>query len=255
MGRSRSRTSEEAKMNILILNDDGPKSWGLRILREAAKRHWKQARIVTLVPARDVSGASMSIAPAWRKAKGKKVEDGDPLFLQFPTVTPLGLLVHAFQEQRQYLQHGTWDLVMSGVNLGANVGLNVVMSGTTAPAIMAAKMFGVPAWAFSQATGPAGTPVPKLKGDEERRAFRNAAKLFPGFLATNRPWPGKCLNVNFPAGPAKAPINVPVAAYDPYLGPDHVPAVERKAPADVEYLDDGYMTISELFLEVNPPQK
>ncbi len=240
-------------MNILILNDDGPSSHGLLLLRDAAERHWRNAHIVTMSPSKDCTGASMGCTGAWKKAKAKEVEKGNPHFLQF-ALTPLGILVHAFAEKEKYLQHGTWDLVLSGVNLGANVGMSIFCSATVGVALYAAKAFGVPAWAFSQSTGPTGKPIPNLKGKEEQAAYRNAGKLLPIIFKTTKPWPGDCINVNFPAVAAKGPIETAVAAYDPYIGADHVPLEARKVPMDVEYLDDGYMTISKLWLEANPPQ-
>jgi 5'-nucleotidase len=80
------------------------------------------------------------------------------------------------------------DLVLSGINPGANAGINVLYSGTIAGAIEGA-LFGVPAIAFS------------LELSDEldfHKAGRIARAMLDHFLAA-RPQPGVCLSVNIPA--------------------------------------------------------
>ena len=80
------------------------------------------------------------------------------------------------------------DLVLSGINAGANTGINVLYSGTIAGAVEAA-LFGVPAIAFS------------LELSDEldfAMAGRVARRILDAILAA-QPVPGTCLSVNIPA--------------------------------------------------------
>ncbi|MBU0641431.1 MAG: 5'/3'-nucleotidase SurE [Planctomycetes bacterium] len=80
------------------------------------------------------------------------------------------------------------DFVLSGINAGANTGVNVLYSGTVAGAVEAA-FFGVPAMAIS------------LELSDEldfRRAGKITRTMFEHYVAAQPP-PGMCLNVNIPA--------------------------------------------------------
>lgn len=83
------------------------------------------------------------------------------------------------------------DLVVSGINLGPNVGINVLYSGTVSAATEAA-ILGVKAMAFSLDT-------------YKNADFAAAARLARQVVARFRDWAGwpakVCLNVNLPALP------------------------------------------------------
>ena len=124
-------------MRILVTNDDGIFSPGLLALAEAASLFGD----VTVV-APDVERSAMGHAiTIWRPLTWKKARVGD--FEAYRVngtpadCTALGLY-----------RWGGAELVLSGINLGANLGHDVWHSGTVAAARQAV-FFGVPAVAFS----------------------------------------------------------------------------------------------------------
>jgi 5'-nucleotidase len=84
------------------------------------------------------------------------------------------------------------QMVVSGLNLGPNVGINVLYSGTVSAATEA-SILGVPAMAVS---------LNSYKADAD---FAAAARLARETVARLRSWPGwkngVCLNINLPALP------------------------------------------------------
>jgi len=84
------------------------------------------------------------------------------------------------------------DLVLSGINAGANAGINVIYSGTVAAAIEAAFL-GVPSLALSQFMG--GT-IPDWP-----RVARRVRRTLEEILADGMPRNHSCLSVNFPKLP------------------------------------------------------
>jgi 5'-nucleotidase len=81
------------------------------------------------------------------------------------------------------------DLVISGMNAGANCGINVIYSGTVAAALEAAFL-GVPAIAVSLHIG-RGRPLFDVAAAHARRAIE-------AVIAAGLPRPHECLNINIP---------------------------------------------------------
>jgi 5'-nucleotidase len=81
------------------------------------------------------------------------------------------------------------DLVVSGMNAGANCGINVIYSGTVAAALEAAFL-GVPSIAVSLHLGPG-----KARFDIAAAHARRAIEML---IAGGLPRPHECLNVNIP---------------------------------------------------------
>jgi len=94
------------------------------------------------------------------------------------------------------------DLVLSGINRGANVGDDVTYSGTVAAA-MEATLMGIPAIAVSLVTREAGDNYQAAAGC----AARIAAKVIENGLP-----PGTFLNVNVPDLPAER-LKVPLITH------------------------------------------
>lgn len=88
------------------------------------------------------------------------------------------------------------DLVVSGMNMGANVGINVLYSGTVAAALEAAFL-GLPAIAVSLHHG-TGQP-------HYAAAARHARHFIDRILAARPPRAGECLNLNLPRTEADGP--------------------------------------------------
>lgn len=237
-------------MNILVVNGDGPEGLGLELLRAAAKQRWGRGdRIVAMVPKQDASGSGM----------GRKVVDlsklrpqrKSPDFFVVPSATSVDIVHHAFAARDRYLRTGSWDLVLCGVNAGANVGLGIFGSSTVGAALLAATHYGTCGWAFSQSLE--GGKVPK--GDRaQRESFRNSARHLRTFLDTTSVLPGECHSVNFPTHDVpKGWIHCLVAPFDPHVGPGYLPAASDVSGFDAALLGDGYVTRSDLVLNFNPP--
>ncbi|MFO1422420.1 MAG: 5'/3'-nucleotidase SurE [Candidatus Competibacteraceae bacterium] len=125
-------------MRILISNDDGYQAPGLLRLAAALS---ELAEITVVAPDRDRSGASNSLSlknPLYvtQHDNGFHSVEGTPTDCVHVAIT--GLL-----EQEP-------DMVVSGINNGANLGDDVLYSGTVAAA-MEGRFLGLPAIAISQA--------------------------------------------------------------------------------------------------------
>ncbi len=125
---------------ILITNDDGFDAIGLKALVEALS---PLAKIVVVAPAKNKSacGHSLTLDKPLRMVHVDddfyKIDDGTPTDCIFISLNNL------FKEGYKP------DLVISGINIGANMGEDVTYSGTAAGA-MEAVLQGVPAIAISQ---------------------------------------------------------------------------------------------------------
>jgi 5'-nucleotidase len=140
-----------SRMRILIVNDDGAYAPGLDALCEAAYGLPGVADVLVVAPDREQSGAShaISIANPVRPRRTKHthpLKPGEPAPRWAVNGTPVDCtLVGLFG-----LSETRPDLVLSGVNLGGNLGNDVLYSGTVQAAAEAA-MHGIPAIAFSLA--------------------------------------------------------------------------------------------------------
>src|SRR5471032_3150416 len=126
-------------MRILVSNDDGYFSPGIAML---AERLGALGEITVVAPERDRSGASNSLTldrplSVKRSANGFLFVNGTPTDCVHLAVT--GLLDHLP------------DMVVSGINLGANMGDDTIYSGTVAAATEG-YLLGVPSLAVSLAS-------------------------------------------------------------------------------------------------------
>jgi 5'/3'-nucleotidase SurE len=222
-------------MNILITNDDGPLAAGLLILQCAAKRVFPDARIVTLTPQNGEGGKSLSVTPSSRN-----IAEGKPLACA-GNITPADLIYLALGSSHLFLEDGEqFDLVLSGVNHGENVGMDVFHSGTVGMAMLASGLFAVPALAFSQQI-----PYPAISHDET--LFRTAAEWLPRLLTFPTPQRGMCWSINFPAFTA-----IDIKLCDISMYSRFHPSIQRHDKAeggDMYELEQGYITCVPLRLE------
>src|SRR5258708_26598496 len=168
---------------ILITNDDGIEAPGLKVLERIAGELAREIWVVA--PEHDQSGVSHAVSlhhPIRVSERG--------LRRYGITGTPGDCAVmgacHLMPEPPQ--------LLLSGVNRGANLGLETVFSGTVGGA-MTGMLLGVPSIALSQAWT-----------DRAHVRWETAAALGPGVVRRllEIGWDaGTCLNVNFPDLPAE----------------------------------------------------
>jgi 5'-nucleotidase len=170
-------------VKILVSNDDGYRSRGIRLLKEALA---SLAEVTVVAPDRNRSGASNSLT----LDMPLRVFESDP-GVYYVQGTPTDCVHLAVTGLFDY-DH---DMVVSGINDGANLGDDTLYSGTVAAAIEG-RFLGLPAVAISLCTAP---------GEESH--FETAAQVardLVGRLVKSPLEPTLILNVNVP--------NVPFAA-------------------------------------------
>ncbi|VAW52722.1 5'-nucleotidase SurE [hydrothermal vent metagenome] len=123
-------------MHILVSNDDGYRAPGIAVLADALSAHYD---ISIVAPERNCSGASNSLTlerglRACQVKENSYYVDGTPTDTVHLAIT--GLLKNVP------------DMVVSGINAGANMGDDVLYSGTIAAA-MEGRHLGLPAIAVS----------------------------------------------------------------------------------------------------------
>lgn len=126
-------------MRILITNDDGIDTLGIRLLAEWAK---KLGEVTVVAPKVGQSAKSHAIEIV-QAFEIKKVDFMEGVTAYSVDSTPADCIRFGFNGLKQ-----TYDLVLSGINKGVNVGADIVYSGTVG-AVFEAARFGVPAIAFS----------------------------------------------------------------------------------------------------------
>ncbi len=234
-------------MQILLVNDDGIHSPGLRAMRDALS---EMGRVQVVAPQVEQSGMSHRITylhpimvKEHRLPDGSHygwAVDGSPA-----DCTKMGVL--------EFCQ-GTPDLVVSGINTGANVGINVIYSGTVAAAIEGA-FFGITSIAVSQSQGETA---------DYSVTARRAAELISQLL-DRHPAPGSLWNINFPVFKPSWPLGVKVC---PMGVNRHADRIEKRVDprgrayywsglnpleshaldpgSDVAELRNGYVTVTPL---------
>ena len=178
-------------MRFLLTNDDGIYARGLTALcRELSK----DAECIIVAPEIEQSAVGHAITISRPLMVRKARKNGS--FLGYAVAgTPADCVKIGISE----LAGGPVDLVVSGINLGANVGINVLYSGTVSAATEAAIQ-GIPSLAISL--------------DTHREADFSAAARFARRMAAfilETPLPEVALNVNVPAIPEEEIRGVVVA--------------------------------------------
>ena len=196
-------------MRFLISNDDGYQSQGIEGLAEAMG---ELGSVDVVAPDRNRSGASNSLtldSPLYvRQAEnGYYYVNGTPTDCVHLAITGL------FDEEP--------DLVLSGINAGANLGDDVLYSGTVAAA-MEARFLGCPALAVSLA---GDSPV---HYDSAVRVVKNMVHL----LTSKTLQSDLLLNINVPDLPYESLSGIEVTR----LGYRHKaePAIKMRDPKDQE---------------------
>ncbi len=188
-------------MRILLTNDDGIGAPGIAAMHRA---------LTTLT---DRSGPPdiLTIAPLTvQSATGHGVTFKEPLMVRDEPVRDgimgiavdgrpadcVKLAISSLWPQR-YGPNSKPDLLISGMNAGANCGINVIYSGTVAAAIESAFL-GVPSIAVSLHIGP-GKPLFDA-------AARHASTVIKSLIAGGLPAPHECLSINIPITQTDGPL-------------------------------------------------
>jgi 5'-nucleotidase len=166
-------------MRILVSNDDGIHAPGLKILEKVARSLSKDVWVVA--PEYEQSGASHSLTLTL-PLRLRKINARKYAVRGTPTDCVMMAMHEIFKDKRP-------DLLLSGVNRGANLGEDVTYSGTVAVA-MEGSLLGVPSIALSQCFQH-GHPV--KWGTAEHHAPKVIRKLLKTGWAKDT-----LINVNFP---------------------------------------------------------
>ena len=164
---------------ILITNDDGINAPGVKVLEEIAKTFSQDIWIVAPETEQSATGHSLTITSPLRIRK-----TGRQKFAVSGTPTDSVLL-----GIKKIIRDKVPDIILSGINAGANLGDDITYSGTVAAA-MEGVLLGIPSIALSQS---------RVYGKNVR--WTAAKKYAPSIIKklVSERWPRNVLmNVNFP---------------------------------------------------------
>jgi 5'-nucleotidase len=237
-------------MQILLTNDDGVHAPGIQALRKELLRLGK---VTVVAPAIEQSGVGHSIT-LLSPLVVKQVEDVDGAILGWKVEgSPADSVKLGICE----LMPQPPDLIISGINIGSNAGINVLYSGTVAAAIEGA-FFKITSIAVS---------LELSAHFDFLHAAKSALRVIEKIIS-NGPPDGSLFNVNIPASSRGEPRGIRVVpmglsrfgegferrrdprgrtyywmTYDP---PYHVEGLET----DVTSLCEGYITVTPLHFDL-----
>lgn len=191
-------------MKVLLSNDDGYNAVGIHCLIEHLLQMGKLQMLSMVAPDRDRSGASNSLT--LDRPLLPELIANDQLFAS--TIDGFDKLKHCFRlngtptdcvhiAQSALIEHPL-DLVISGINHGANMGDDVLYSGTIAAATEG-RHLGLPAIAISLAVQPQ-----HRQQQDNQLYFATAARVLVNILDAIQEYPlqeSNILNINVPNCP------------------------------------------------------
>ncbi len=232
-------------MKVLVSNDDGIFSPGIRALALAMCEIADTVIMVAPDVEQSASGHAITLRRPLRYKKTTLENMPDHLEAYRVDGTPADCVMLGIHNGSKP------DIVVSGINLGSNLGFDVTSSGTVAAAMEGASM-GIPAIAFSQQLG------------EDELDFSHAAKfaarLAPQVVKNGLP-AQTLINVNFPIG---KPKGTRLARQSTHNWDDSY--VERTDPRGVPYFwlsgnmvgieepDTDFTAVTQGYIAVTPLQ-
>ncbi|MFV0296849.1 MAG: 5'/3'-nucleotidase SurE [Hyphomicrobiaceae bacterium] len=171
-------------MRILVTNDDGIDAPGIHALtRIAEELAGPDGEVWVCAPETNQSGAGHSLSLN-EPLRMRKLSNRVYAIRGTPTDSVI-------MGARHLLKHQKPDLVLSGINRGANMAEDVTYSGTIAGALEGTQL-GIPSIALSQAYSYGADDFPHWE-----TAITHGPRLIRSLLA--KPWPPLVLmNINFP---------------------------------------------------------
>lgn len=261
-------TLPKTGLNILLTNDDGWGALGITAVYEkltAAGHH-----VIIAAPDGNQSGVSAKVS-LFRQDLA--VTEHSPTKFSVND-SPVTSMLYGLEEQFKKKQGKLPDLVISGTNVGENVGFDTNFSGTVGAAITAAGMYDLPTIAISTAI------EQKLPLDETDGAYGKTADLLVDMIAKGIPDldRGEVINVNYPwLNAANLPqvkgikytsnspnsvlslgftaLGQQTAGVTPFMiRPGAGPAAtDSPAGSDIRALHDGYVSVSVLKADRSVP--
>lgn len=238
-------------MQILLTNDDGIYAPGLAALHDELCR---LGNVQVVAPAFNQSGVAHSITHLRPLLVNRAQRNNQPFGWEVEG-SPADCVKLAILK----LCDPPPDLIVSGINGGANAGINVLYSGTVAAAIEGA-FYGVTSIAVSLTMN--ATP-------DFSKAARMAVDLIPQILEQDQR-SGALWNINFPESRPEWPLGVKLLPFslkrnreeleqrlDPrgrayyWAGADRLFEHPLQPDSDVEALAEGYATLTPLHFNLN----
>jgi 5'-nucleotidase len=240
-------------MRILLTNDDGINARGLDLLETVAQSFSDDIWVVA--PTEEQSGAGHSLTLT-EPVRLRRHDNRRFSVTGTPTDAVMLALAHVMKDSPP-------DLILSGINRGANLGEDVTYSGTVSAA-MEGALAGVPSIALSQSYSREGM------GDTVPFAAAEAwAEKVLAPLIGVEPAPGTLININFPAlapekvngiricrqgirdyGRLRIVQRTDPRGYD-YFWFGLGPMVQTPGHStDLEAMDDGYISVTPLHLDL-----
>ena len=242
------KTLEDAR--ILISNDDGINAPGLKVLADEMQKIVKEVWVVA--PETEQSAASHSLTIR-QPLRIRRISQKRYAVNGTPTDSVLLGIIEVMKDNPP-------DLVFSGVNCGANLGEDVIYSGTVAAA-MEGTLLGFPSVAFSQVISEHKTVNWSIVKKWLPKVLRGIVKI---------PFPTSVLlNVNFPDTQAAKVKGIEITSQgrrkigcdlqsgvDPrgdtyfWVGPQRTEDKFRKG-SDLEAVNRGVISISPLSTDLS----
>ncbi|GAA5333997.1 5'/3'-nucleotidase SurE [Thermus hydrothermalis] len=232
-------------MRILVSNDDGIFSPGIKALG-LAMRALGEVYVVAPDVEQSAVGHGITVRRPLRFKHTQSAGFGEiPAYRVDGTPADCVVLgVHLL---------GRPDLVVSGINIGVNLGLDLTHSGTVAAALEATSL-GIPAIAFSLDTSGEELDFAEAARHAVRIARRVAEKGLPK---------GVLLNVNFPARPPKGVKVTRLSTHHfedtvverldpegkPYYWIAGTPVGEEEEGTDLWAVRQGYISVTPVSLD------
>jgi 5'/3'-nucleotidase len=240
-------------MRILLTNDDGVNAPGLKVLERIAAALSDDVWIVA--PAEEQSGAGHSLTLT-RPIRLRKLGERRFCVTGTPTDSVMMAIAHLLKDSPP-------ELILSGVNRGANLGEDVTYSGTCSAA-MEGALAGIPSIALSQSYAREGMGDTVPFAAAEAWAERVLRPIVDTPMA-----PRTLVNINFPALPPGEVKGIRVVRQglrdygrlriekrtDPrgysYYWFGLGPMIETPGHAtDLEAIADGYVSVTPLHLDL-----
>lgn len=233
--------SDSNKPYILISNDDGIYSNGIKALAEVAAEF---GDVVIVAPDRQQSavGHAITIETPLRYQKLEIAGKFDAMAINGTPADCVKLAHDQLLDKKP-------DLVLSGVNHGSNAGINILYSGTVSAATEG-TVLGYPSIAVS---------CIEYGNDADLSACQEAARRVIAFVLENGLPKGVTLNVNAPAGDfkgikwARMADSRYVEEYEARKDPHDRPyywltgrfeLLDDSTDADIHLLNEGYATVT-----------
>ncbi len=243
---------------ILITNDDGFDSKGLLALVEALR---PLGKVTIVAPSSEKSACGHSLTLT-RPLSFIEIEKD---FYKLDDGTPSDCIFLALN--KLFGKEHKPDIVISGINIGSNMGEDITYSGT-ASAAMEAVLQGIPAIAISQVYAEHGKSIEEFGyGLAQESIVSLVSKIFEGSFPLP---PRKFLNVNIPPIPTEKCKGIKVTRagnrlyahnaevhYNPrgkeyyWIGLPELGWMDTPGhTTDFEAVNDGYVSISPIQLDM-----